>query len=336
MTTKKILQRLILLLVPMTIISCGDNKPKSTTTTPDKETQAIVAPDFNSDSAYHFTDKQVSFGPRVPNTSAHRKCADWLIAKLKTFNWEIIVQKAKVRTFDNKTLDIQNIIGSINPLSPDRILLCSHWDSRPFADEDPNPENHNKPVPAANDGASGVGVLLEIARQLTIKNPGVGVDIIFLDAEDYGQPSSTGAQNEDSWCLGTQYWAKNPHKNNYKARFGILLDMVGAEGATFMKEEYSLMYAPDVVSNVWSKAEQLGFSQFFIEENGGAVTDDHLVINKIMGIPTIDIIHMDRTGRHSFFEYWHTVRDDMSNIDRKTLDAVGKTLLAVVYGTKPV
>jgi len=334
MTTKKILQRIALILTPVMILSCGNNKPKQAATTPEQETQALVAPDFNSDSAYHFVDKQVSFGPRVPNTEAHSKCAAWLTAKLKSYNWEVIVQKAKVRTFDNKTLNAQNIIGSLNPASADRILLCAHWDSRPFADEDPDPANHNKPVPAANDGASGVGVLLEIARQLALKNPGIGVDIIFLDAEDYGQPSSTGAQNEDSWCLGTQYWAKNPHKDGYKARFGILLDMVGAQGATFMKEEYSVMYAPDVVTNVWSKAAQLGFSQFFIEDNGGAVTDDHLVINKIMGIPTIDIIHMDQTGRHSFFEYWHTLKDDMSNIDPKTLEAVGKTVLAVVNGSK--
>ncbi|MEI6575739.1 MAG: M28 family peptidase [Bacteroidota bacterium] len=334
MTRPIVSKWLPLLLMSAVLFSCGEKKAKTVSSETAKVSQGIPTPDFNADSAYHYTDKQVGFGPRVPNTEAHNKCASYLVNKLKSFKWEVIVQKAKVRTYDNFTLNIQNIIGSINPDAADRILLCSHWDSRPYADEDPDPANHKKPVPAANDGASGVGILLELARQLTIKNPGVGVDVVFLDAEDWGETSRTGAQNEDSWCLGTQYWAKNPHKLNYKARFGILLDMVGAEGATFMKEQSSLIYAPDVVANVWSTAAQLGFSNYFIDENGGGVTDDHIYINRILNIPTIDIIHMDRTGQHSFFEYWHTTKDDMSHIDPKTLDAVGKTLLGVVYGMK--
>lgn len=331
-----IISILITLLTLTMITSCGEKKSKSSTPETKAEATPLAAPDFNSDSAYHFVGKQVEFGPRVPNSEAHNKCAAWLASKLKSYQCQVIVQKAKVRAFDNTTLNIQNIIGSINPDASDRILLCSHWDSRPFSDADPDKANYNKAVPAANDGASGVGVLLEVARQFSLKNPGIGVDIIFFDAEDYGQPSSTGASNEDSWCLGSQYWAKNPHKLNYKARFGILLDMVGAGGATFLKEYYSTVYAPDVVTKVWATAAQLGFSAYFINEEGGGVTDDHLYINRILSIPTIDIIHLDQSGQHSFFEHWHTQKDDMSSIDPKTLEAVGKTVLAVIYGQRAV
>lgn len=187
---------------------------------------------------------------------------------------------------------------------------------------------------AANDGASGVGVLLEMARLIHKNEPTIGVDIVFLDSEDYGQSEAVGGQaNEDSWCLGTQYWAANPHVQGYRARYGILLDMVGGKQATFYREQASEYYAGSVVNTVWSQAKSLGFGQYFVDEKGGAITDDHIYVNKIIGIPCIDIIQYDpNTG--GFAKYWHTVNDTMENVDKNTLFAVGTTLMHVIYNEK--
>ena len=295
------------------------------------EPKAIVVPAFSADSAYLYTKSQVDFGARVPNTKAHDDCALYLSAQLKSFGAQVIKQKANLTGFDGNVLKSVNIIGSFNPKAQTRVLLFSHWDSRPWADNDPDPNKHNQPVMAANDGASGVGVLLEMARLLGKNAPTIGVDIIFLDAEDYGAP---GGEFEDSWCLGTQYWAKNPHVPGYTARFGILLDMVGAPGATFFREQSSENYAQSVVDKVWSQATSLGFSQYFRDEKGGAVTDDHIYVNKIIGIPSIDIIHYDPNSRTGFGTYWHTTHDTMDNVDKNTLNAVGTTLMHVVYNEK--
>ena len=184
---------------------------------------------------------------------------------------------------------------------------------------------------AANDGASGVGVLLEMARLMSKNLPALGVDIIFLDSEDYG---ASGGTNEDSWCLGTQYWAQHPHVAGYKARFGILLDMVGAPESVFYREQASDYYAGSVVSTVWSQAKSLGFGQYFKDEKGGSITDDHIYVNKLSGIPTIDIIHYDPNSGTGFGAYWHTTHDTMDKVDKNTLNAVGTTLMHVVYNEK--
>ncbi len=326
---------LILAFLPsIFLISCGPNNSA------EKEKQkpaevTVKSPEFNKDSAFSYVSAQVAFGPRVPNTKAHQKCADYLFAKMKSYTSHVVDQKSVVRSFDDKNLNIRNIIGSFNPEKQTRIFLCSHWDSRPFADHDPDPKNYNTPIDGANDGASGVGILLEVARVLAANNPGIGVDIVFFDAEDYGQPQDKEPQKEDTWCLGSQYWAKNPHVPDYKANFGILLDMVGAANAVFLKEGYSIQYAPDIVNNVWSAASRIGFSSFFPEQNGGYITDDHVYVNQIRNFPVIDIIHQDQSGNHSFFEHWHTVGDKIQVIDQGTLKAVGQTLLQVIFETAP-
>ena len=213
------------------------------------------------------------------------------------------------------------------------MLILSHWDSRPYADHDPDPKNHDKSIAGANDGASGVGVILEIARQVSISSPSFGIDLLLVDAEDYGPPQDQ-MKNEDTsdwWGLGTQYWAKQPHIAGYSAQYGILLDMVGAPNATFLMEAISMNFAPSVVKNVWAIGNSIGYSNYFIFEQGGAITDDHLFINTILSLPTIDIIHLDRTSQTGFYPYWHTVKDDMQSIDKNTLKAVGQTLLTVIY-----
>ncbi len=289
------------------------------------------SPTFNGDSAFMYVQKQVSFGPRVPGTPAHEACAAYLETTLKRFIPEVTIQQGTVKTYEDKTLSIKNIIASYQPERTDRVLLCAHWDSRHVADHDPDPANHQQPILGANDGASGVGVLLEIARQLSITDPGIGVDIVLFDAEDHGQPESVTPSREDTWCLGSQYWSKNPHKPGYTARFGILLDMVGGHNATFAKEETSMSFAPGIVGMVWETARQLGYTSYFLDEESGGVTDDHLYINQNLKIPTVDIIQQDLSNRYSFFEHWHTVKDDMSAINQATLTAVGNTVLAVLH-----
>ncbi len=321
----------LIFLFAFLFISCSNQGNSSSTEKPAKKTQRVEVPEFNSDSSYYFIEKQVSFGPRVPNTKSHKECGDWLISKLEAYSDTVYVQAAKVRAFDGKILNMRNIIGSINPEKSGRILLCAHWDTRPFADYDPDPTNHYKPIDGANDGASGVGVLLEIARQLNLNSADVGIDIIFFDAEDYGKHKNEATTADDSWALGSQYWSKQPHTGNYYAKYGILLDMVGAANATFYQEEYSLYFAPDIVYKVWRIAEKEGYSNFFIKERGGSIVDDHYYINTIRNIPTINIIHQETNHGHGFFEHWHTMGDNMDAIDKETLEAVGQTVLTVIY-----
>jgi Zn-dependent M28 family amino/carboxypeptidase len=212
-----------------------------------------------------------------------------------------------------------------------RIILCSHWESRPWADHDPDPANRRKPVDAANDGASGAGVLMEVARQFSLKEPPVGVDIILFDLEDYGPPQDESSGTDKWWGLGSQYWAKNPHKQGYSARYGILLDMVGAKDATFLLEDISRANAADIQSKVWDAGNRIGYSQYFLYERGPAITDDHLFIMKYMNIPVIDLIHLDKNSESGFYHTWHTTADKLPSIDPATLKAVGQTLMTVVY-----
>lgn len=316
----------------MLMIACGgENKVDNKKPPEDKKILATV-PIFNEDSAYAYIKAQVDMGPRIPNTEIHKKCADWLAEKLKSFGAEVFVQKVKLRAFNGTLLNAQNIIGSINTKANARILLCSHWDSRPWADNDADSTKWKTGVDAANDGAGGVGVLIEIARILQKNNPNIGVDILLIDAEDYGPPEfDRGNYPEESWGLGSQYWAKNPHVTNYKARFGILLDMVGVPNAHFARESFSEEYASDILTKVWSAATRAGYGNYFANEQGGAVNDDHLYINKYSQIPTIDIIHFDRSTKSGFYKYWHTSKDNMDGIDKKTLKAVGQTLLTVIF-----
>jgi hypothetical protein len=321
-------------LIVVFLISCHfQEQPKSQDQLQNMRSKTVNVPDFNADSAYQYIKEQLDFGPRVPNSPAHEKCAAYLTDKMKGYLKDVIVQSGQVKGFNGTILNFKNIIASYKPGANNRIFLCSHWDSRPFADHDPDPKNHNKPVPAANDGASGVGVLLEVARQLSLSKPEIGVDLILFDMEDYGPPENQkpGVDTEDWWGLGSQYWARKPHVENYFAKYGILLDMVGATGATFLMEGISMQYAPDVVNQVWRTANRIGYSAWFLFDKGTYITDDHYYINKILNIPTIDIIHLDPQSKTGFYKTWHTTGDDLSTIDKYTLKAVGQTLLTVIY-----
>ena len=315
------------LILFITIIACNSNNKNVVEKKPKIK---IEVPNFNSDSAYFFVEQQVSFGPRVISSKAWDQCSKYLTNKLESYGAKVIVQQAPITTYDQKKHILRNIIGSYSPEKNNRIALFAHWDSRHVADYDTI--NTSKPILGANDGGSGVAVLLEIARNINIKNPKIGVDIIFFDAEDYGQPENSKFPNmNDSWCLGSQYWSKNPHKQNYFAKYGILLDMVGGKDAEFWQEGISSYYASNIIKKVWDVAHNIGYSNFFIYKKSPQIMDDHYYVNTIIGIPTIDIIEYDPFSKTNFNKHWHTHADNMNNVDRETLKAVGQTVMRVVY-----
>lgn len=322
---------LVILLISLTgLISCRQS-PGSTANEAE-QIKLVSAPAFNPDSAYAFVETQVKFGPRVPNTASHVKNGDWMVKKLKQYGFEVTEQHFKPVTFDGKTLNARNVIGTYNPTATRRILLAAHWDSRPFADKDV--VRKDQAIDAANDGASGVGVLLEVARTVSTatQKPNIGIDIIFFDAEDWGEKEDMQpTQGKDYWCLGSQYWASNLHKPNYSAYFGILLDMVGAKGATFPKEAQSVQFAGSLNSQIWNIAGRLGYGQYFIQEQGAGITDDHFYVNTVARIPMVDILHQEINSNRTFGAFHHTHADNMSIIDKNTLKAVGQTVVQVLY-----
>lgn len=299
------------------------------------EPYSRVSPDFSADSAYAFIQTQVDFGARVPGTAAHEACGDYLSSKLKRYGATVVEQHADITHYNGKNLPIRNIIGSWHPEREKRILLFAHWDSRPFADEETDDLRQQQPIAGADDGGSGVGVLLEIARQLHQQPTEVGIDIIFFDLEDWGQPSfENNLVQGDWWCMGSRYWSEQPHVENYRAAYGILLDMVGGSNATFLKEGYSMQYASGVLEKIWSIAARLGYGNFFIPQSGGYITDDHVAVNERQRAPSVNVINLKRDTNTGFASHWHTLSDDMRNIDRNTLKAVGQTVMEVIYTEK--
>lgn len=292
------------------------------------ESSSIVStPEFNADSSFAKLKQQVDFGPRVPGSFAHSSCKDWFVNQLKSYGFTVQIQEFKETSFEGKAHTGFNIIAQYQPEKQKRILLAAHWDARPKADKDT--ERVNEPIDAASDGASGPAVMLEIARVLVnaSQKPNVGVDLIFFDLEDLG---STEDVTGNSWALGSQYWSKNILPKGYRPYYGILLDMVGAKGATFLQEGSSLQYAQGIVQNVWNIAAELGYSSYFIAEPGAGITDDHTAVNEIAQIQMIDIVDLKR-GNDVFPAYHHTHKDNLAIIDKNTLKAVGQTLLQVLY-----
>lgn len=322
------------LLVFSLLVSCSSGESKKEIKKDKKPTITYVkAPDFNADSAYQYIQKQVDFGYRIPNTAEHQACGDWLVSELTKYGATVTEQVFKKKAYDLNVLNLRNIIGSFNLDAKKRILLAAHWDTRHIADRDT--KENDKPFDGANDGGSGVGILLEIARQISISEPQVGIDIIFFDGEDYGMPDgeSKYPYMEDSWCLGSQHWSVNKHLPNYTAEFGILLDMVGASGARFAKEGVSRYYASQIVDKIWTTAHRIGYGNFFWNHNSPEITDDHLYVNKDAKIPMVDIIeYKPNTIKGGYFgDYHHTHDDNMDIIDKATLKAVGQTVMEVIW-----
>ncbi len=321
----------IISLVVLTIFSCDNKQNSKPAAQPAPQVKQVVIPQFNADSAYNYVAKQLEFGPRVPGSEAHKQCAEWFIDFFNDKADTVYVQDFRTRLYNGNGIDGKNIIAAFNPEAKKRILLAAHWDSRPFADHDPDEKNWNTPIDGANDGASGVGVLMEIARLMKETPTNVGVDIILFDLEDYGAPYYLNLMTNDDWALGSQYWSKNPHIYNYRAYFGILLDMVGAPNAKFPKEYYSQQFAPALSNDVWRIAREIGYSDYFTNELGHPINDDHIYVNVHARIPMIDIIHLENNSESSFYPYWHTVKDNIEQIDPKTLGMVGDVVVNVIY-----
>lgn len=301
-----------------------------------KTAEPVVSAAFSADSAYLFINEQVSMGARVPGTPEHEQCARYLRDQLIRFGAKVDIQQGALTNYAGEQQQIVNIVGQYNPQANNRVLLCAHWDCRPWSDQEDTYERRMIPVLGANDAASGVGVLLEIARQLNIlEKAGTaipGVDIVFFDVEDMGTPSFyTGKERQDTWCLGSQLWAKRYAESNQKnCQYGVLLDMVAAPDATFNKEYFSMHHAASYVNKMWKTAAALGFGNYFINEQTYPLTDDHYYVNTIAGIPCLDIIHYDTRYGTGFPEYWHTNHDNMQNVSPVTLNAVGKTVLTTI------
>lgn len=294
-----------------------------------------VGPDFNADSAYIYLQEQCDFGPRTMNSTAHDKCEKWIIQKFEQYGCKVTTQKATLNGYDGTPLRSTNIMASYNPEATTRIMFCAHWDCRPWADNDPDSTNWHKPIIAANDAASGVGVMIELARILKDSGLELGVDFICFDAEDYGTPQwFEGEDPGDTWALGAQYFANNLPEG-YAPRYGILLDMVGGVGAKFYREGMSMQYAPAIVKKVWNAARQVGYGSYFPKDDGGMITDDHIPVNQTANIPCIDVIpYYPDCAQSSFGPTWHTIADNMDNIDKNTLKAVGQTMVQVLFTEK--
>ena len=299
-----------------------------------KKPATLQRPSFSADSAYVYIERQMAFGPRVPNSAAHTQCAVWLIEQLRELGAEVELQKGFMPDYRGNDQQIYNIIGHFytpETASRPRILLGAHYDTRPWCDEEPDYADRFYNVPGANDGASGVGVLLEVARQLGLRDSlTTPVDIIFFDVEDMGTPRFyTGAEREDTWCLGSQLWATNYAKKQTPAyQYGIILDMVGAPDASFPREMYSTNYAANYQQKIWRSAEQLGYGALFNNQQSYPITDDHYYINYIAGVPCVDIIHYDIRNATGFAWWWHTRQDNMDHISKATLQAVGEVVMS--------
>ncbi|MEE1111598.1 MAG: M28 family peptidase [Bacteroidales bacterium] len=312
--------------------SCKKSETEPKITQPDYT--KVEIPTFNADSAYHYVKTQCDFGPRTPMSKASQLCGNYLINFMKQYADTVYVQTFSSKLWDGTNVEGRNIIASFNLQASDRVVLAAHWDSRLWADEDPNEENHKKAIDGANDGASGVGVLMEIARVFRQKENSQGIDIVFFDLEDQGTPSwaESDVEDQSDWCLGSQHWSKTPHYPFYTANYGILLDMVGYKNLRFTKEGLSMHYAASIMNKVWDIAAAKGYSNIFINEKTYPIMDDHHWVNMYAKIPMIDIVQNDPTC--SFFPFWHTMQDNMENISKESLKIVGDVCLIAIFSNQ--
>lgn len=334
--TIKYFQFALIIGIGVILFSCKNDTQVSTDPTKDGPTihTPIKVPLFSKDTAFALVAKQVAFGPRVPGTPEHQATRQWLVQKFKSYGATVIEQSFKANTVPLGEVRSVNIVASFNPTYARRVILAAHWDTRYAADEDD--DRPKEKFDGADDGGSGVGILLEIARLIKENPISLGVDLILFDAEDQG----TSDGNEDTWCLGSQYWAKNPHVKGYRAEYGILLDMAGAKGATFQKEDLTNVFLPDktrkihsIYDRLWAQAKGMNQTTFFVDLKGKPLIDDHYYVNLNTDIPMADIINKPVNSVKGFGAHWHTHDDNMSVIDPITLGAVGQVVTAFVYNS---
>ncbi len=272
-------------------------------------------PDFSGERAYMYLLEQCDFGPRFPGSKEHGLTKEFLSKTLRVYA-DSVHEDSFSQTLEGVKLDLTNIIANFRPDFTRRLLLCAHWDTRPMADRDPDPNNREKPIIGANDGASGVAVLIEVARCLSSCPPPVGVDIVLFDGEDYGHRGDLS-----DYFLGSRHFARKYGKS-YSPELGILLDMIGDSGLGIYKEENSYRVLPSHVDMVWKRARDLGIEEF-IDQVGYSVADDHIPLIEA-GIPCIDVIDFD-------YPYWHTIEDTPDKCSPESLEAVGRVVIDVIY-----
>lgn len=325
--------------------SCGTGDASATAAAAADSTAAVAQQPsltpgpFDTDSAMALIETQTLMGPRVPGTEAHTRAHDWITGRLKALGATVTTQGSYLPFdgIDGFDAHPRNIFASFYPGRTRRVMLLAHYDTRPVADRDPDPANRNTPIDGANDGASGVAVMLEIARNIAANDPGVGVDLLFTDCEDGGIDAPDGADNathmlyENTWCVGARQWAATQRFDTTdRPAYAILLDMVGGKGASFDAEYFSTLYAPDVVKRIRDTAAALGYGHLFGDTRGAAINDDHLPLNNA-GIPTADIIDTRNGQGGSFIDTWHTLGDNFANIDPRTLKTVGTVVSTIIY-----
>ena len=313
--------RCLLLLLLVCSAGCKSDSPGQDRS-PTIAKAPVPIPAFNRDSAFAYVAKQVSFGPRVVGSPGHAACRDWLVGKLDSWGYAVTEQEFTAELYTGDAPKGVNIITRINPQFDRRILLAAHWDTRHIADQDKDASRQGEPIPGADDGGSGVAVLLEIARTIKDNPVEIGVDIVLFDAEDHGESNGSN----DSWCLGSKYWSQNVEPP--KPEYGILLDMVGARGARFRRDGVSLRYAKPVADKVWDLAASMGYNNYFIKQDLRPFIDDHVFVNQIAQIPMIDICNRSVRG---FGTHWHTHSDDIDIIDKSVMRVVGQVVLALLY-----
>ena len=340
----------LLLACTLLLAGCGLSAKRSVS---ESGQSSVSGLSFSGDSASAYVAGQVAFGPRVPGTDAHHDCVQYIGRTLERFGATVEIQTGEVMRYDGEWQHVANICAYLPADSAYQgektVLLCAHYDSRPWADQEEDYSHRMSPIPGANDGASGVGVLMEVARQWqNLSERKRPVEIVLFDCEDMGTPQFyTGKQREHTWCLGAQLWARmlvESRKSKVESReskvesreskavyaFGILLDMVGDPNASFPREYYSEQYAGKYVEKIWRTAEQLGYGHRFVSTRSYPITDDHYYVNTIAKIPCVDIIHYVPGSETGFAWWWHTHSDDMRNVNPGTLQEVGKVLMSVI------
>jgi len=316
--------KLIMTLTTLLLLSSCDFACKSGTA---NGKSGFAVPKINEDFAYAKIIEYEKFGSKIPGSPAHKKAGDWIVAELKSFGFTVLEQLAEVKLPDGKKAPLRNIIAQQPGSQKTRIMLSAHWDNRPHADNDSDKKNHSKPVPGVNDGGSGVAVLLSIAKAIheSKVTSDFGIDLAFWDTEDGGTHA-----NPETFCLGSQYWARNPMPENYIAKFGVNFDMIGRKGTILPIEAYSMYRAPDLISKLKKAAVRIGTQDYFSDERIGQVVDDHYYVSQGRGFPMIDLIYMTPDGK--FPPEWHTVNDTSEFISRDVMKAIGQTVLEMIYG----
>lgn len=307
------------------LAACKSDPPAQAS---EKPMAQLKVPMFDSALAYSKVEKQLSFGTRVPGSSTHTQCKNWMVETMKSYGWSVEEENFKATVYTGEELPGTNVISKYNPDATTRILLAAHYDTRHIAEKDDNESLQDEPIMGADDGATGIAVLMALAKIIGESDLAIGVDMVFFDLEDYGDPGPNG--NPESWAIGSRHWAKNVDRA-YKPKHAILLDMVGAKDATFPKETYSRRMNPQLVDKVWKLAQDMGYGNYFVDEDRGGVMDDHISVANHAGIPMIDIIHKTHDG---FGHYHHTHKDDIGIVDRRTMKAVGQVMLSVIFNTQ--